>query len=244
MLKFNKQAVWDGKNFIINADTINAFNNWYFKQNTVDDRYKHDEEILMYFVPKLINPDSKLNDIYLLVTLINAFYGTRMGNDYCYALSELLHKNHKTILKTIESGNISEIQNIIEKQKTSLNRVEFSFTTKYFSLLCRYTQKCDKFPIYDSVVSKMLDYYFYANGVKNKTFVSGMRKDYVNYYDCINKLINKSDIEYKKLDTYLWWLGRNVISEYDNHGYNPKNFCASCDYKIIDKLLTNTFNKK
>ena len=240
MIKFNRQAVWDGKNFVINENTINAFNEWYFKQDTVDNRYKHDEKILTYFVPKLIKPDSKINDIYLLVTLINAFYGTRMGNDYCYALSELLYKNHKDILKTIETGDITGVQKIIDKQKNSLSRIEFSFTTKYFSLLCRYIKHSDKFPIYDSVVSKMLDFYFYANGINNKTLVSGMRKDYMAYYDCITKLIGKSGIEYKKLDTYLWWLGRNIISEYDNKGYNPKKFCASCDCKIIDKILTGT----
>ena len=243
MLKFSKQSVWNGKNFIIDDNTVNAFNDWYAKQSEIDNRYKHDEEILAKFIPKSIKVDSEFNDIYFVVTLINAFYSTRMGNDYCYALSKLLHQNHQEIFNSIKLGKIETLQNIIDKQENSLKRVEFSFTTKYFSLLCRYVKKCDEFPIYDSVVAKILDFYFYSNNKNTKKLVSNMRKDYVTYYQCITDLIGKSDIKYKKLDTYLWWLGRNIISKYQEKSYNPKVFSASSDYKVIDNILTDIFKK-
>ena len=246
MSNFNKESVWDGINFIINFDSVNTFNSWYSKTKE-DKRYKHDEEILSKFIHESIKIDSEFNDIYFIVTLINAFYSTRMGNNYCYELSKVLYKNHEKIFNSIKLGETKTLQDIIDKQKKSLKQIEFSFTTKYFSLLSRHINKCDKFPIYDSIVAKMLDFYFYSNNKNSKRLISNMRKDYDydSYYNRITNLIEKYHIEYKKLDTYLWWLGRKIISKYENKEktYNPKTFSASSDYRVIDKILIDIFKE-
>ena len=160
---------------------------------------------------KCIHKNSSFEDIYIVVTLINSFYSTRMGADDCYALSKILHDNHADIWKTIKSEeqNVILVQSIINQQQDS-KRVAFSFTTKYFSILSRFVVNKDIYPIYDSVVANVLDYYFCKNNGNNKKHsVSGCnstnKKDYITYVKIIDDL---NIMPYKYLDNYLWTLGR------------------------------------
>ena len=243
MTNFDKNTVWNGQNFIINADAVNTFNNWY-SATAVDTRYKHDEEILTEFVPKLVRSDASFNEIYHIVTLINSFYSTRMGGDNCYKLAEILHKQNKNILSAVKTGDEKTVQNIVNIEQEKLDNVPFSFTTKYFSILSRYLHNDDKFPIYDSVVATMLDFYFHHNGIKNKYYVSSMHKDYISYYNCITNLIDNSKTQYKKLDTYLWWMGRQVIDNIDqSNPNNPKYFRASYASQSVNEILDKIFTK-
>ena len=164
--------------------------------------------------------------------MINSFYSTRMGADDCFTLSKILYCNHTEIYKAIQSRKPKPglVQNIIERQQElkqqdeETKRVAFSFTTKYFSILSRFydykdenireTDK-DLYPIYDSVVAKVLDYYFYVKTNK-KSHVSSCKskyksnkddKGYERYVEIINGLKTKP---YKYLDNYLWTIGRLV----------------------------------
>ena len=63
---------WDDKkeNLIINADTIRRFN----KENPLSGRYACDERVLGDVANSLINKNSKFEDVYHMVTLINSLY--------------------------------------------------------------------------------------------------------------------------------------------------------------------------
>lgn len=222
---------WKDNNFVINVSTVEQFNKW-FEKDVKNTRYSTDEKILEEYVSKRIHENSSFEDIYTVVTLINSFYSTRMGADDCFALSKILYCNHTEINKAIQSREPKPglVQNIIERQQElkqqdeKTKRVAFSFTTKYFSILSRFydykdksIQETDKdlYPIYDSVVAKVLDYYFYVKTNK-KSHVSSCKskyksnkddKGYERYVKIINDLKTKP---YKYLDNYLWKIGKLV----------------------------------
>ncbi len=232
---------WKDNNFVINANTVEQFNKW-FEKDVKNTRYSTDETILQKCVPEYIHKNSSFEDIYTVVTLINSFYSTRMGADDCYALSKILHENHAKILKAIHQiqPNIELVQNIIntqqelKQQDKEIKRVAFSFTTKYFSILSRFydykdsnIREADKdlYPIYDSVVVKVLDYYFYIKTNK-KSHVSSCKsnkdkKGYEGYVEIINRL-KPTLCTYKHLDNYLWKIG-SLISKEIQKQLNPES---------------------
>lgn len=227
---------WKDNNFVINANTVEQFNKW-FEKDVKNTRYSTDETILQKCVPEYIHKNSSFDDIYTVVTLINSFYSTRMGADDCFALSKILHENHAKIWEAINQTqpNIELVQNIIntqqelKQQDKEIKRVAFSFTTKYFSILSRFydykdsnIREADKdlYPIYDSVVAKVLDYYFYDKTNK-KSHVSSCKskyksnkddKGYERYVEIINEL-KPTPCTYKHLDNYLWKMGSLVSDE-------------------------------
>lgn len=208
---------WDDKNenLIIDADTIRRFN----KENPLSGRYACDERVLGDVANSLINKNSKFEDVYHMVTLINSFYSTRMGGDDCYALSKILYNRHGDILGAMDSGDKNVVQSVIKDQVDArekhdehgapvLRSVAFSFTSKYFSIISRYRFHNDKFPIYDSLVAGLLDFWYRNKGTN---VVSKTRKNY-NYMEYC-KYINRfcGVVEYKELDSYLWTLGRKIV---------------------------------
>ncbi len=205
--------IWNEKsnNFIITQDAVRIFARDVQKPR----RYYIDEEILEDLVPKFIKKDSSFKDIYTIVTLINSFYSTRMGPDDCFARANLLFDNHNKIWDAIHKLNVDMVQHIIDLQTQGDRPVSFSFTTKYFSILSRYIAKHDIYPIYDSKVAKLLDYYFYQqNHAHTKHRVSGCNtptvKDYVTYYNIISEIMASCKVSYKELDNYLWQLGTKL----------------------------------
>ncbi|MBO4746073.1 MAG: hypothetical protein J5613_03325 [Alphaproteobacteria bacterium] len=205
--------IWDEKssNFIITQDAVRIFARDVQKPT----RYYVDEQILEDLVPKFIKQDSSFKDIYTIVTLINSFYSTRMGPDDCFARANLLFENHNRIWAAIHNLDVATVQNIIDLQRQGDRPVSFSFTTKYFSILSRYVAKQDIYPIYDSKVAKLLNYYFYKqNHAYTKSRVSGCNtptvKDYITYYNIISEIMASCKVSYKELDNYLWQLGTNL----------------------------------
>lgn len=215
--------LWYKDNFVISDEIIEIFCTKY----PVDKRYKLDELVLKEYVPRLVHKNSSLEEIYIVVTLINAFYSTRMGADDCYKLARLLWKRREGIMEALDAGDKQVVESIVMEQiisKTSYNnkqkfqnnegkqenadsivRVAFSFTTKYFSILSRYLDKGDNFPIYDNLVAGLLDFYYRKEG---KNLVSATNKNYMAYCEYIDKLGVR--VSYKKLDHYLWTLGRKI----------------------------------
>ena len=224
--------LWKDNNFVINESTVEQFNKW-FEKDVKNTRYSTDEKILEEYVSKYIHENSSFEDIYTVVTLINSFYSTRMGADDCFALSKILHENHAKIWEAINQTqqtqqNIKLVQGIIKQQKNTkqeeytkqdeeTKRVAFSFTTKYFSILSRFLTGKDVYPIFDSVVANVLDYYRYNldNGNKKHSVSrcnSTNKKDYAEYVEIINEL-KPTPCTYKHLDNYLWKMGSLVSDE-------------------------------
>lgn len=215
MVKLEISDVWNNNgSFIITGDSVRKFNGVF----DLEDRYKKDEEVLHHVVPNLIKIGSSLSDIYQVVTLINSFYSTRMGADICYKMAFVLHENNNEIIEAINNKDISGAQRIIEifRKKTvgrkdgklepdQFTGVNFSFLTKYFSILSIYNKKKDAFPIYDGVVARLLTY---QTGKSVTQY--GADKKYDAYVGKINELITGTNLKYKELDNYLWNIGRKI----------------------------------
>lgn len=213
---------WHDNNFIINMAAAQKYNNHIFDKN-LPKRYLADERILSSQIPKLIKKNSSRDEIYHAITLINSFYSTRMGADDCWRLSEILYKKHSEIWYAILATDIAKIdvvQSVIDAQSNARatdtrRRVAFSFTTKYFSILNRYIGKGDVYPIYDTLVAKMLDYYFWRLAPESycKSYVSSCNtsavKDYKRFYSVITTGLGWGK-DYKVLDNYLWDFGRRL----------------------------------
>lgn len=218
--------VWDDNKFLISFNSVQNFNA-YFKQS-IEERYKIDTEILNAYIPNIIRENSSFDDIYVAVTLINAFYSTRMGADMCYKYAKILYKEHKNIWLCLQSdtnfdNDCAMVQKILDicedgkkKEKTSqdyMSQTAFSFISKYFSVLSRHVTHADRFPIYDSVVARMLHWYLcHKNENKNaaQIYSSATNKEYKRYAEIINVLCVEHNIVYKELDDYLWNLGRKI----------------------------------
>ena len=223
--------IWKNNNFVISGATAQKYNTECFNTK-LPLRYIADEYILSTQIPLLIHENSSRNEIYHAVTLINSFYSTRMGADDCWRLSYVLEKFHQKIWTAIHATDIAVVdvvQDVIDAQRTVQSqdsnkvRVAFSFTTKYFSILNRYIGGTDVYPIYDALVAKVLDYYFWRqnNSKYGKRHVSScnktIAKDYRRYYEIISKIYGNKD--YKFLDNYLWDFGRRLSSTLPNQAW-------------------------
>ena len=265
------EYLWKDNNFVINTEAVEQFNKW-FDEDVKKNRYSTDEEILKQCVEQYIKikPNPSRNDIYTIVTMINSFYSTRMGADDCWALSKILHDKHVEIRKAITEQDIDCVRRIIEEQdklkqnkeientannrQEDIKRVAFSFTTKYFSILSRFVAQTDLYPIYDSVVANVLDYYFYRReeeernkehrkGRNNKHRVSECNsansKDYKTYVKIIDGLNIKP---YKHLDNYLWTIGR-LLSDGIRKAIQPNDEELEEEKKKEHKGETTTDNE-
>lgn len=223
----NLDSVWHNNNFIISVAAAKKYNEKYFSIH-MPPRYLADEHILSAQIPVLITKDSTRGEIYHAITLINSFYSTRMGADDCWRLSDILHKNHSKIWTAIHATDVADVrvvQFVIDAQRSVASdgggippaqkvRIAFSFTTKYFSILNRYVGIGDVYPIYDTLVAKMLDYYFYRQDSKKygRHYVSccntATAKDYEHYYSVLRSVWGTDN--YKILDNYLWDFGRRL----------------------------------
>lgn len=206
-------SFWQDGNFVIDGDIIRDFN----AQHSAGVRYEMDDAIIRDVVPALCGTEKASHrDIYHAVTLINSFYSTRMGADFCYNISRILADNHSNIVVPgIRNGDTGAVQKIIDIQRAGgADRVAYSFTSKYFSILSRYGfDRTDRFPIYDSVVAIVLDYYFFhRDGVRRRVLNTRNNYDYVSYAKCLDDVIRDTGIEYKQLDTYLWIIGREMLN--------------------------------
>ena len=226
--------IWDGNNFIISKKAVRTF----CKSVKLAPRYNVDEGVLGNFVPEQIHEKSTFEKIYIITTLINSFYSTRMGADDCWNRAELLTKEHARIWPAIHKANVKTVQYIINQQKKSKRPVGFSFTTKYFSILSRHIAGQDIYPIYDSKVAKLLDYYFYVkNGRRgSKHSVSKFNntnvKDYESYYTMMAELVESCGVSYKDLDNYLWRLGTDLDNNIKGAWTSPRVDMA----KVLRKI--------
>lgn len=259
----NINLVWDNNNFRIDCDSVQDFNACF--KRSIEERYKTDTKILDIYISKLIKENSLFDDIYTVVTLINAFYSTRMGADMCYKYAKVLYKEHKEILVCLRSNanfdtDCAVVQRILDiceggknKDKTSqdyMPRTAFSFVSKYFSVLSRHVTNNDRFPIYDNIVARMLHWYL-CQKKENKTaatvYRSATDKNYKQYAEIINTLCCKNKIAYKELDDYLWNLGRkieDILTAQYNIGKEKKlQKSIVLSHNITAEMLKNTIEK-
>lgn len=171
---------------------------------TMEDRYPFADEILEDIFKK-DKENINLSIIYQKVVLLNSLYYTNIFSMFDVALHIKKIKDFKNHINKGDPLLISEIANIKIKNK---EKNFYSFATRY----CFWNN--DKiYPIYDRLVTKILKEYSYNNlfdfNCKGADF-----KNYEQFRDIINDFCETFNLpyeaRYRKLDKYLWQLGKEL----------------------------------
>ncbi len=165
--------------------------------------YIEQEEILQeVFLRYPLNTNIK--EVYHKVVLLNAFYSTHIFKPFLVA-QHIVHE--KSLDNALERKDLSIISTLAEVP--ALKRKCYSFATKYCSF-----HKAEYFPIYDSFVEKML--LAFSKKYPKRTFANLKAVEFKNYERFVEILeafklaYNLEAFSYKKLDNYLWLLGKEI----------------------------------
>lgn len=213
-----------------------------------DKRYSFDNKVLKKLFADGLKQEPE--DFYIQVVILNSSYSTRMGADECYKMADYLVRN-KELRQAINSGKISQAVSFINQMKNdvttnkksgSLSKFYYSFITKLFSNVQRYSSNSEKddFPIFDNIVCRMLKL-FKKLGLID--FAAGFDfMDYAQYAGLMRGLKDSldTDVTYKELDNYMWWTGKKIETAMkkiaEKKQIEQKTFHADC----LDKFLQKT----
>ena len=183
------------------------------KELVTKTRYSLDESLLTQH----INNSHDIENAYFKVTLINAFYSTRMGADLVYQAARHIEHNQNSIKQIIQKNSIDEddLNNInifchkkLSRDKLNENKEDYnpySFFTKYLAIHDRIVNKKEesKLPIYDTLVEKV---------IKSSDLIDG--KFNLRNYSSLFKTLNTIGKDYggfSSIDNILWTLGRFIF---------------------------------
>lgn len=197
---------------------------WNDKYESKYDDYNH--ELVLDNVFKDYNNSNKvIKEMYIKCVLLDKLYGTNIKylDDLIKHLSSIDNFN-----EMLEQGN-PELVNIMKAVKVEDDTINYlSFASKYCR---RYNPKA--FPIFDSIVKDMLEYY-----IANTNFYKGAKPDltdYVQYKEVVDQFIKAYPFvqNYVMLDRYLWAMGKQKLE-----GINQlkKLKDKDCDNKDIIKI--------
>ena len=213
-----------------------------------DKRYSFDNKVLKKLFADGLKQEPE--DFYIQVVILNSSYSTRMGADECYKMADYLVRK-KELRQAINSGKISQAVSFINQMKNdvttnkksdSLSKFYYSFITKLFSNVQRYSSNSEKddFPIFDNIVCRMLKL-FKKLGLID--FAAGFDfTDYAQYAGLMRGLKDSldADVTYKELDNYMWWTGKKIETAMkkiaEKKQIEQKTFHADC----LDKFLQKT----
>lgn len=186
------------------------------------ERYYTEQDILKKYMNKEKYLSSEFEYVYMISTLINSFYSTRMGADRLYAVAEYISKNTNI-------NNLDKVITVINNARDNLqyknnNFGAYSFLTKYYSVHDRYLSNTNSsnYPIFDSAVEKC-----FKNIIENKKQYSTKFQDYLNKFHKkdlrdyrkfnelienflaeINSNVSEKSLTKTELDKYFWTVGR------------------------------------
>lgn len=211
-------------------------------------RYSFDNKVLKKLFAGGLKQEAE--DFYIQVVMLNSSYSTRMGADECYKMADYLHDDTIKLQQAINNGEIDKAVEFINnmkcgvaknKKSDSLSKFYYSFITKLFSNVQRYSSNSEKddFPIFDNIVCRMLKL-FKKLGLID--IAAGFDfTDYAQYAGLMRGLKDSldADVTYKELDNYMWWTGKKIetamkkIAEKKQIG--QKTFHADCLDKFCKK---------
>lgn len=213
-----------------------------------DKRYSFDNKVLKKLFADGLKQEKE--DFYIQVVMLNSSYSTRMGADECYKMADYLVRN-KELRQAINSGKISQAVSFIDQMKNdvttnkksdSLSKFYYSFITKLFSNVQRYSSNSEKddFPIFDNIVCRMLKLFKKLGLIDIAAGFDFM--DYAQYAGLMRGLKDSldADVTYKELDNYMWWTGKKIETAMkkiaEKKQIEQKTFHADC----LDKFLQKT----
>ncbi len=193
----------------VNIDLIDEYN----KRFQDDNRYFLADKAII----KLINQfptNSNIEDILLKVVTINELYSTNV-----YATFEIAkHILKLNIDNDIKNGNLELVNKIAKLKLKDKEKTFYSFASKY----CNW-HNSKNFPIYDSFVDRLLSAYqkqdtflelpedsssmnFFKLALKNYEFFKETIDSFIKYYEL-------GDVNYKKIDKFLWMYGKELFGK-------------------------------
>lgn len=185
------------------------------------------------------SPNKNLSDILIKVTLLNAYYNTRIDNNMLVPIARQIFALDidGKLAESVKNGKANcDLVNAIAYCRDSVSKNEkinaaYSFASKYCSWHCP-----KLYPILDSYVKGLLFYInesyedennrfiTYPNDIfsKRSKEISSKNKflnDYENYYNAYMEFVKKynlnnySEIKFKKIDEYLWMLTQDELTD-------------------------------
>ena len=149
-------------------------------------------------------PENKLiEDILIKCSTLNDFYSTNIFSIFPVAK----HIHQLDIDKRLKEGDLTLVNDIADVKE--LDRRFYSFASKYCS-----HHNPERFPIYDSYVSKILMHFKKVN--KFAKFTNNNLKDYTVFKNVLDEFKTYYSLEQyslKELDKYLWLLGKEYFKK-------------------------------
>jgi hypothetical protein len=165
--------------------------------------YRLQEESLRLLFKELCPENKTIEHILLKVSVLNDFYSTNIFDTYTVAKHILSH-----CIDTHLHNRNCDIVNVIAA--TSINgkaKNFYSFASKYCS-----HHNPEAFPIYDSFVDKMLQYY------RKKDRFCSFNQDDLKTYSKFRDIIEKfkeyyglADFSLRQIDIFLWLAGKECF---------------------------------
>ena len=173
----------------------------YIKKWKSLENYVNQENSLDKLFFDLIPENKEIEDILIKSSTLNDFYSTNIFSIFPVAK----HIHELDIDERLQKGDLTLVEDIANISE--LNKRFYSFATKY----CSHHNPVS-FPIYDNYVDRVLRHF------RKKDHFADFRnkdlKDYVLFYDILNKFARYYSIEeysLKDLDRYLWQIGKEYF---------------------------------
>ncbi len=182
-----------------NVQSVEYYNNTEWEK--LED-YQVQEKALDKLFHTLCPKNNDLSDILIKCSVLNKFYSTNV-----YHINDLAeHIKEQNIDTRLMDGDISLVNEIAEVPGRPRY---YSFATKYCS-----HHFPELFPIYDSNVELVLKYFREKDDFAS--FKNEDLKDYLKFVEIINAFrirYGLTQFDYKKLDIYLWLLGKKATGK-------------------------------
>ena len=175
--------------------------------------YRLQEDALDRLFFNLCPENVDISAILLKVSVLNDFYSTNIYKVFPVAKRILsLHIDER-----LQHGDGTLVDDIKKVMISGQTKNFYSFATKY----CSHHKPLD-FPIYDSYVDEVLRYY------RNMDGFSSFRNDELKIYTRFKSILEEFRRFYhlekynlKKLDKYLWQLGKKHFNRFNNKTSSP-----------------------
>ena len=165
------------------------------------EKYTLTEGALGLLFRKLCPDNTDIESVLLKVSALNDFYSTNIYDTYSVS-KHILALNVDSRLSDKDLGLVNEIAEVNLKGKVWNF---YSFASKYCS-----HHRPDDFPIYDSLVEKMLKHYRKTD--KFEIFRNAELKNYRRFIEIIESLrrfYGVDDFSLRELDIFLWLAGKD-----------------------------------
>lgn len=173
------------------------------KWNSAPDYYEPDRVLTELFTQTYPN-NTSVDDIIIKTAALNTIYNTHIYS--VYKVAE--HIRSLDIDRRIITGDDTLVNEIMSVSYGDGRKIDhYSFATKYCSF-----HNPDAFPIYDSYVGKILQYYRDNEGFS--LFRNIDLKDYPTFKRVISEFRHHFGLEKyttKELDQYLWQFGKDYF---------------------------------